>query len=176
MQDYGRIEATPQSYSWEKQFLNCPLLSPDELDSAVGSSCKEKISPLLLSSHSSPGIEAFHQGPLPDHEPQTTAYHTTVLSSEPSPNINLWNHKAITKLCSIFPLKTPCWRTSLNWNQAYIFPRTTERGLQNVLWTWAELNLYFIDLIPRLREFFKRTFILAEAAFSCVLAPHFGKP
>lgn len=138
--------------------------------------CKEKISPLLLSSHSSPGIKAFHQGPLPDHEPQTTAYHTTVLSSEPSPNINLWNHKAIMKLCSIFPLKTPYWRTSLNWNQAYIFLRTTEPGLENVFWTLSWTEPVFHGLGPRVKtQFFKRNFISAEAAFNPILAPHFGK-
>ena len=92
------------------------------------------------------------QGHLPDHEPQTTAYHTALLSSEPSPNINLWNHKVITKLFSIFLLKTPYWRMSLNWNRAYVFLRTTVPGLQNFLWTPAEPNLYFIDMTPRLRH------------------------
>lgn len=105
-----------------EQFLNCPLLSQDELEAAVSSYCKEKIAPLLLLSPSSPGVGPCNQRPQPDHEPQTAAYHTTVLSSEPRPNINLWNHKATTKLCSIFLLKIPY--TSLNWNQAYIFPRT----------------------------------------------------
>lgn len=94
------------------------------------------------------------QGPPPAREPQTTAYHTTVLSSEPRPNINLWNHKVITKLCSIFLLKTPYQRMSTNWKQAYMFSRTTEPGLQNVLSTRAELNLYFIDLVLQLRHRF----------------------
>lgn len=58
-----------------------------------------------VSSHHSADFQAFQSGTSSRHEPQTTLHHTTALSSEPNPNINLWNHKDITKLCSIFLIK-----------------------------------------------------------------------
>lgn len=127
------------------------LLSPDGLDSAISSYCKEKVAPMLFLGHSSLGFEAFQS--VTSATPGTS--HSLPHSPAelcPSPDINLWNHKVITKLFPIFLLKTPYWRMSVNWNQAYIFPTTTEPEHQNFLWTPAELNLYFIDLVPSLRH------------------------
>lgn len=53
-----------------------------------------------------------------------------------------------------FSSENPHQRMSMNWKQAYMFSRTTELGLQNVLSTRAELNLCFIDLVLQLRHRF----------------------
>lgn len=102
MQDYGRNETVAPN----------PELVVGEFGSqhSMNSfSCRRLLQAIgffwVISSHRSADFQAFQSGTSSRHEPQTTLHHTTALSSEPNPNINLWNHKAITKLCSIFLIK-----------------------------------------------------------------------
>ena len=72
MQDSGRKEIEACIYSLGESFLRCPLLSQDELEAAVSSYCKRKIVPLLLLSHSSPGIPIRDLSQTMSPKPQLT--------------------------------------------------------------------------------------------------------
>lgn len=147
MQDYGRNETVAPN----PELVVGEFRSQHSMNSF---SCRRLLQATgffwAFSSHCSADFQAFQSGTSSRPEPQTTFHHTTALSSEPNPNINLWNHKAITKLCSIFLIKR---KKKEGWMKGR---REGARGQRGRQWThieeWFELksNLhYFLALWSR---------------------------
>lgn len=145
-----------------------------------------------FSSRRSASFQAFKSGTssrswAPNHNVPLTK-----LSSEPNPNINLWNHKAITKLRSIFLIERKgrgrgerqgegeetshtVERFELKSNVRYFLASAVEQGLQEVLWIWPELNVYFAALLPWFESWFSETTLISpETAFNAILASNTG--